>query len=86
MPIVGAQVTAGDGAACGALDGSTAMDGDGALASEPIRHIGCMATDLSGKARLSTTALRYEVVGKFYDPHFSPGLMESNSLSQIAKK
>ena len=85
-PIVGAQVTACYSAACSALDSGTAMDGDRAIASEPIRHVGCIAADLSGKARLGATALRCEVVGKFHGPHFSPGLMESNSLSQIAKK
>lgn len=83
MPIVGAQVTAGDGAACGALDGSAAMDGNGAIASEPVRHIGCVAADLGSKARLGATALPIEVVGEFHGHHFSESQTHVHSVSRI---
>lgn len=71
VPVVGAKVVAGDCTTCGAFDGDAAMDWNGAIASEPIRHVGCIAADLGGKARLCATALRCEVIGEFHLRYFS---------------
>ena len=82
-PVVRAQVAAGDGATGGAFDGGAAVDRDGAVASEPVRHVGCVAADLGRKARLGATALRFEVVGEFHARHFSESQKHVYSVSRI---
>lgn len=53
LPVVGAQVLAGDGALGGAFYGNAALDGDGALASRPLPHQLRRRADQSCQFRLT---------------------------------